>query len=128
MHLPRVRFTVRQLMAAVTVLALVLAVVDQLRRRRESFQQRAKVCRQKVCDAYMDEQSARTTNRFDYDPRTTAAYYQLIEYYGALRVKYERAAAHPWWFVGPDPPEPVWPRGVRQWEGPKGMPWRSSIR
>jgi hypothetical protein len=124
MHLPRVRFTVRQLMAAVTALALVLTVADQLRRRRESFQQRAGICRQKMSDAYMDEQSARTTNRFDYDPRTTAAYSQLVEHYDALRVKYERAAARPWWFVGPDPPEPVWPRGVRQWEWPKGMPRR----
>jgi hypothetical protein len=124
MRLPRVRFTVRRLMAAVTVLALVLAVADQLRRRRESFQQRAEVCRQKVSDAYMAEQAARTINRFDYDPRTTAAYYQLVEHYDALRVKYERAAARPWWFMGPDPPEPVWPRGLRHWEGPKGMPRR----
>jgi hypothetical protein len=124
MRLPGVRFTVQRLMAAVTVLALVLAVADQLRRRRESFQQRAEVCRQKVSDAYMDEQSARTTNRFNYDPRTTAAYSQLVEHYDALRVKSERAAARPWWFVGPDPPEPVWPRGVRQWEGPRGIPRR----
>lgn len=124
MRLPHSKFTVRRLMAAVTVLALVLALADQLRRRRESFQQRAEVCRQKVGDAYMEEQSARTTNRFDYDPRTTAAYYQLVEHYDALRVKYERAAARPWWFVGPDPPEPVWPRGVRQWEGTKGTPRR----
>jgi hypothetical protein len=108
-------------MAAVTLLALVLAVADQLRRRRELFQHRAEVCRQKVSDVYMDEQSARTTNRFDYEPRTSAAYFQLVEHYDALRVKYERAAARPWWFVDPDPPEPVWPRGVRQWEGPKGM-------
>jgi hypothetical protein len=107
-------------MAAVAALALVLAVADQLRRRRESFQQRAEVCRQKVSDAYMDEQSARTTNRFDFDPRTTAAYYQLVEHYDALRVKYERAVTRPWWFVGPDPPEPVWLKGVRRWEGPKG--------
>jgi hypothetical protein len=124
MRRPCVRFTVLPLMAAVMVLALVLAVADQLRRRRESFQLRAQVCRQKVSAAYLDEQSARTTNRFDYDPRTTAAYYQLVEHYDALRVKYERAAARPWEFVGPDPPEPVWPRGVPQWERLKGMPRR----
>jgi hypothetical protein len=75
MRLPGVRFTVQPFMAAVTVLALVLAVADQLRRRRESFKQRADVCPQKASDAYMDEQSARTTNRSNYDPRTTAAYY-----------------------------------------------------
>jgi hypothetical protein len=114
MRLPRVQFTVRRLMAAMAVLALVLAVADQLRRRRESFQQRAEACRQKVSAAYMGEQAARITNRFDHDPRTTAAYYQLVEYYDALRVKYKQAATGPWWFVGPDPPEPVWPKGVPQ--------------
>jgi hypothetical protein len=124
MRLPGVRFTVQRLMAAMTVLALILAVADQLRRRHESFQQRAEVCRQKVSDAYMDEQATRTTNRFNYDPRATSAYYQLVEHHDALSVKYERAAARPWWFVDPDPPEPVWPRGVRQWEGPRGMPQR----
>src|SRR4051794_9603025 len=92
-RLPRVRFTVQRLMAAVTVLALALA--DQLRRRRESFQQRAEVCRQKVSAAYMDEQAARGAFQFDYDLRRTAAYYQLVEHYDVLRVKYERAA-RPW--------------------------------
>jgi hypothetical protein len=124
MRLPRVRFTVRRLMAAVAVLALALAVADQLRRRRESFQQRAAVCRRKVSAAYIDEQAARGAFQFDYDPRRTAAYYQLVEHYDALRVKYEQAAARPWWFVEPDPPEPVWPKGVRQWDGPKGEPRR----
>ncbi len=121
MRLPPLRFTVGRLMAAVAVLALVLAVADQLRRRRESFQQRAEVCRRRVSTAYFDEQAARGAF-FGYDPRTTAAYYQLVEHYDALRVKYEQAAARPWWFVEPDPPEPVWPRGVRRWERPKGMP------
>jgi hypothetical protein len=47
-RLPRVRFTARRLMAAVAVVALILAVADQLRRRRESFQQHAEVYRQKL--------------------------------------------------------------------------------
>jgi hypothetical protein len=111
--MPRTRFTVRRLMAIMAMMALVLAFADQSRRRRESFQQRAEFCRRKVSAAYNEEQSARTTNRFDHDPRTTAAYSQVVDHYDALRVKYEQAAARPWWFVGPDPPEPVWPKGVR---------------
>ena len=112
MRVPRVRFTVRRMMVAVAVMAVVLTATVQLRQRRESFEQRAEECRRKVSAVYMDEQSARVGNRFNYDPRTTAAYYQLVEHYDALRLKYEQAAARPWWFVGPDLPEPVWPKGV----------------
>ena len=65
MRLPRVRFTVRMMMAAVAVMAVVLTAADQLRQRRESFEQRAKECMRKVSTAIMDEQSARVSNRFN---------------------------------------------------------------
>ena len=42
MKLPRVRFTVRLLMAAVAVVALILAVADQLLTTTAPVQQRAK--------------------------------------------------------------------------------------
>ena len=41
-----------------------------------------------------------------------AACYRLVEHYDALREKYARAADRPWWFVGPDAPEPQWPKDV----------------
>ena len=115
MKLPRVRFTIRRLMAAVAVLALVLAVADQLRRRRESFQRSADVYRRKTGDAFMAAQITRSGNLFVWDRRTSPAHEALADHYDALRVKYERAAAHPWRPVTPDPPEPAWPEGV-----PKG--------
>ena len=36
----------------------------------------------------------------------TALIVKNINYYHFLRVKYERAASHPWEYVAPDPPEP----------------------
>jgi hypothetical protein len=112
MRVTRVRFTVRRMMVAVAVMAVVLSAADQLRRRRESFVQRAEESKRRVSAAYRDEQSARVGNPFDFDPRTTTAYSQWAEHHSAMREKYERAAASPWLFVGPDPPEPDWPNGV----------------
>jgi hypothetical protein len=109
---PRVRFTVQRITVAVAVLALALTAADQLRRRRDSFKHLAEECRRKVSAAYMDEQVARAGNRFNHDPRTTAAYYQLVEHYSALHEKYEQAAQRPWFFVDNDVPEPIWPAGV----------------
>src|SRR3954467_15843502 len=69
--------------------------------------------RRQVHSTLSASRQATTTLRFDYDPGTTAAHYQLVEHYDALRVKYEPAAACPWWFVEPDLPEPAWPKRVR---------------
>lgn len=107
-----VRLTLWKMMTVVAILAVALSVVDQLRRRRESFRLRAEEYRHRVSVAIMDEQEARVKNRFNHNPRTTASYYQLVEHYEALQVKYEQAAARPWSFLMPDPPEPVWPQGV----------------
>jgi hypothetical protein len=57
------------------------------------------------------------STKFGYDPRTTTAYYQLVEHFDSLRVKYERAADRLWLFVGPDPPEPTWPKAVQRRRG-----------
>ena len=121
MPLPRVRFTVRRMMVAMVVMAVVMGAVEGLRRRRESFQRRAEMFAQKVSAAILDEQDYRTSRRGNrrgspnyYDNRTTVAYDQLVEHYDALRVKYEQAADRPWWFVAPDPPEPTWPNGVQR--------------
>ena len=108
----RVRFTMRSMVVAVAVMAVVLTAANQLRRRRESFKRRAEECMRKVSASYNAEQAARVGNRFNHDPRTTAAYYQLVEHYDAMQKKYEQAAARPWLPVGPDLPEPDWPKGV----------------
>ena len=115
MRPPRVRFSLRWMMAAVAAVAMVAAAGEGLRRRRESFERRAEFFAQKVGDEIMAEQSFRgnhrTVNMGD-DPRTTAAHYQLVDHYDALRDKYSRAAARPWLSVAPDPPVPPWPKGV----------------
>ena len=126
MRIPRLRLTMRRTMVFVAVMAVVAGTVEGTRRRCQSFERRANMFARKVGTAYMDEQAYRTNRRsnrpgsaFYYDNRTSVAYGQLVEHYDALRVKYEQAAARPWWFVGPDPPEPDWPRGVpRQFVGP----------
>jgi hypothetical protein len=112
MRLPLVRFTVRRMMVALAVMAVVMGIIEGLRRRRDSFQRRAIECAQRVSAGIMDEQSARITNRFNHDVRTGSAYNQLVEHYDALRVKYEQAAARPWWIVSRDLPEPDWPKDV----------------
>ncbi|QEH38983.1 hypothetical protein OJF2_75950 [Aquisphaera giovannonii] len=116
---PRVRFTMRQMMVIVAILAAVIGTVEGLRRRRESFNRRAELFAQKGSAAIMDEQNYRMSHRtnrrdspFYYDNRTSAAYDRLVEHYDEMRTKYERAAARPWWFVEPDRPEPDWPKGV----------------
>jgi hypothetical protein len=93
-------------------MAVVMGTFEGLRRRRQSFRRRAMECGQRVSAAIIDEQSARISNRFNHDVRTGMAYNQLIEHYDALRVKYEQAAARPWWIVSPDLPEPDWPNDV----------------
>ena len=122
MALPRMRFTIRRLMVAVAVLAMVIGAIEGLRRRRESFEERAKMFAQKVSDAFNDEQNYRMSHRsstFAYDPRTTSAYNQLVEHYSALQEKYQQAAARPWLPVAPDAPEPAWPKDV-----PRDVPWK----
>ena len=111
----RVRFSLRWMMAAVAAVAMVVAAGEGLRRRRESFELRAEIFAQKVSDEIVAEQNYRSNHRSDnmgYDPRTSAAHYQFVDHYDALRGKYNRAAARPWLSVAPDPPEPAWPKGV----------------
>jgi hypothetical protein len=101
------------MMVAVIVIALVFGTLEELRRRRTLFHRRAAMFAQKVSEAIMREQSYRLNHRFaSYDPRPSMAYNRLADHYQALRRKYERAAVRPWCFVGPDPPEPSWPKDV----------------
>jgi hypothetical protein len=107
-------------MIAVAILAVTAGTIEGLRRRRESCERRARMFARKASAEIMAEQAYRVSRRgsqFDYDPWTTAAHFQLVEYYSALREKYDQAAARPWLLVAPDPPEPAWPPGVPR-DGP----------
>jgi hypothetical protein len=108
-------------MVAVAILAVVLGTVEGMRRRRESFERRARVFAQRARDEIRDEQNYRLTRRgseFGYDARTTTAHYELVEHHFDLQAKYDQAAARPWLLIAPDPPEPAWPKDV-----PRDPPW-----
>jgi len=108
-------------MVSVAILAVVMGIAVGLRRRRASFERRARMFEQKARDEYMAEENYRMSRRgseFAYDPRTSAAHNELVEHYWDLGEKYDQAAARPWLLVAPDPPEPAWPKGV-----PRDPPW-----
>ena len=108
MRVPRARSSLRRLMAAIAILALVLAIAEQLRRRREAFLHKAAIFREKTSEAYLKGQIVRS-NRFNMGYPPEAFFFELGDHYDALRVTYEKAAVRPWLFVEPDPAAPVWP-------------------
>jgi hypothetical protein len=94
MRVPRVRFTVRQMMIAVAVVAG-LASVEAMRRRSSDLQEHAESHKVEACGIALGI-------RPDPEHRWEA----WIAYHMMLSRKYERAAAHPWLPIAPDPPEP----------------------
>jgi hypothetical protein len=93
MRLPRVRFTVRRLMASVAIVAFILWAERLLRLPRE-YRDRAGYYSQCEFDA-----SGRLAPG---NPRDRA----VVDHYHSLHEKYERAARYPWLPIAPDPPEP----------------------
>ena len=114
MRLHRVRFTVRQMMVAVAV-AAVLAVGLSLWRRRQLYLRVAEQHAVAVAIFSIDSPMARPA-RSPLGRTPASALLTLDEhfrvadlrvaYHAALRRKYERAARYPSFPVEPDPPEP----------------------
>jgi len=102
------RSSLKRLMTAVAMLALVFAAAEQLRRRRETFLHKAAVFRQKTSESLLTGQIVRS-NRFNMGYPPESYFDKWGDHYDALRVKYEKAAVRPWRFVEPDPSAPVWP-------------------
>jgi hypothetical protein len=99
MRLPRLRFTVRRMMVAVAVVALVLGAVA-LGVRSGEFRNRARYHEVMAASPLLGVKPAPPV--FDpvrYTPKWSA-------YHARLKRKYERAARRPWLFVAPDPPLP----------------------
>jgi hypothetical protein len=97
MTLPRVRFTVRRLMVAVAVAAVVLgglAYAARLAQLRRLYYRRATELR-------YAEQTYRHPSYRD-EVQDVAAANRL----GQMAEKYEKAADRPWLPVAPDPAEP----------------------
>ena len=103
MRMPRVRFTVRWMMVVVAIVAAIVLTAIFLNRRSDEFWGRA---------AYhqggeaMSRAVAFRARRLNDDVRLIAHAEQMEAHHRALKLKYERAARHPWLPVAPDPPEP----------------------
>jgi hypothetical protein len=133
MPLPRVRFTVRRLMIAVAIVALILGA-ELTRRRSVQFRLLARSYAAAaefdglilgggtttfgLHDGQIRENRGGSSIRILADEGTieftidAALAYDAdrlrrrAEYHGLLRRKYDRAARHPWLPVEPVPPEP----------------------
>jgi hypothetical protein len=95
--MPRVRFTVRRLMIAVAVFALVLGGLvargRHLRQVGDEFERKGRELFLKV-------------GRGDWIEKSTVEENRWLYYYLNMGYKYREAARHPWLPVGPDLPEP----------------------
>lgn len=94
MQLTRPRFTVRRLMIAVAVIAILLGVGAGLQRRREKFRA--------IADSHRDEWNGFYSGSLDDIWRQSAR----NQYHRTMQDKYERAARHPYLPVEPDPSAP----------------------
>lgn len=97
-RLPRVRFTVRRMMVGVAIVALILvgSRIVWLRHRYRNLAQSYDVKEFALAFGVQDERVSVESVRA----------WKKIEYYAALKRKYERAASRPWVPVPPDPPPP----------------------
>ena len=110
MRLPRVRFTVRQLMVAIAALASLLGGL-RLWQRAEFYRRQAALC------ALFEEQGTWYANELGNHPDFTNEERQenkrgnLLDasHYGGLKVIYARVASHPWEFLPPETPVSVNP-------------------
>ena len=106
MRLPRVRFTVRCMMVAVAVVAVVFGGVH-LRQRANLYREKARQ------HAQMESIIAAVyALSIPPDPQLAPLNAARHTYHAAMRAKYDRAASRPWEYVPPDPPEPGWSPAV----------------
>jgi hypothetical protein len=94
--MPRVRFTVRRLMIAVAIFALVLGGLvargRHLRHVGDEFERKGR-------KLYLEYR------RGDWIEKSTVAENRWLAYYLRMRDKYRKAARRPWLRVDPVPPE-----------------------
>jgi hypothetical protein len=118
MRLPRVRLTVRWLMVAVAIVALV-AWLAPVRRQQESYAARAAIYR-RYAQSFRAKYEGRSNVVFSHPflrdgwcndsgpdiAATPELQREWAEYCERLASKYERAARYPWLPVPSDPPPP----------------------
>jgi hypothetical protein len=102
-----VRFTLRQLMTVVAVLAITLGVAIELTRRRMRYLELAAYHRsQIVAPTQHVDRNRRVVLWIDRDGGTLAQRPRLDYWHEELGAKYQDAASRPWYPVEPDPPAP----------------------
>jgi hypothetical protein len=126
MRLPRVRFTVRRLMIAVAVVAVLIGAGISVRRSIflsreaaacsgfESFWRDQGHYSRKAAEDYSRIAKMSTDSNFASELRGLARDsaeqaehdVERADYFGRLKAKYEAAVRRPWLSVEPDPPNP----------------------
>jgi hypothetical protein len=101
MSRPRVRFTVRGLLIAVAIIALLLAG-EATRRRWVSLS----ATYRKRADAFKEKAHSVRVAPHPGDDKERLRLKRLADHYNARVRVYEQAARFPWVKVAPDPPEP----------------------
>ena len=111
MRLSLPRFTVRRMMVAVAILALMTAVFAMLiqserRRQRAMYHSKMETETEHLMNFYRgDLVLKRGENRDDF-PAMLDRFTRRNRYHSEMRQKWEASAARPWLPVEPDPPEP----------------------
>jgi hypothetical protein len=108
MRMPRVRFTVRRLMVAVAVLALV-AAIGEMTRRSASYDRLARYYAERETLSLDLMAAFARPDRPELSEVCSVEYARnraFAEHEERLKRKYRRAARYPWLPVAPDPPEP----------------------
>ena len=113
MRVSRLRFTLRRMMIAVAVLALLFGTAAGLWRRHLSFKRQADEYAQKRNEQFAQGYRVLLARwPSDGELKMKDEHYRLKDYYEELRLKYERAADRPWLPVESDRPPPDWPKDV----------------
>jgi hypothetical protein len=107
MRVPRVRFTVRRMMIAVAIIGATLgsmvSIVNWLTWSRDCHR-RASVHRR--AGDYESLMAGDHRPEYGFHPYLATKYERRAAHHVQMRLKWERAAWHPWTQVAPDPPEP----------------------
>lgn len=113
MNLPRLRFTVRQMMVAVAIVAGIFGT-ERLMRHQAEYANRAEyhermlgalaLIRREGCYPYCSMGVIGIPWR--YDAKTAPLHARCVAYHSLMMHKYRRAASLPWLAVALDPPPP----------------------
>jgi Tfp pilus assembly protein PilX len=133
MPMPRVRFTVRRMMIAVAVVAVLIGVGLQIRRairfsrlsanylelaamdaeyesilrkRERNHRELAEIERESA-DKFQQSSIVELWRRLAQEDTDRADKFKLLaEYHASMKAKYQAAARRPWLHIEPDPPRP----------------------